>query len=139
MQCSPLCWSTVQTVAACYMKCNPPLCLKRDTINGNTFLTSPPALSHPILAIHLHFQHSLPIKLGIPHETCPFDLQTVRGKAKARSREGGKDERTQQERGVWMLQRKGMLQHRLYETPDAQAQTYRPQKSNKKDENMDIV
>lgn len=66
--------------------------------------------------------------------------QTVRGKAKKRSPKVLNDERViQQKHGVWILQHNGVLKHRLYKTPDAQAQTYEPQTPNKKYKNMDIA
>lgn len=121
-----------------YIRCNPPLCFKQDAINGNKIPVSPPALSDPILAIPPHFQHSSPT-LAYFMKLVPL-TQTVRGKAKERSPKAGNNERDiQQKHGVWILQHNGVLKHRLYETPDAQAQTYEPQTSNKKYKNIDIV
>lgn len=37
-----------------------------------------------------------------------------------------------QEQSIWILQYNCMLKHRLYEIPDVQPQTYKPQPSNKK-------
>lgn len=120
-----------------YIKCNPPLCFEQDAVNGNKF-QSHPLHSDPILAIPPHFQHSLPT-LAYLVKLAPL-TQTTRGEAKERSPNIGNEKHDiQQKQAVWVLQHNGVLKHRLYETPDAKAQTYEPQTSNKKYKNMDIV
>lgn len=69
---------------------------------------------------------------------CPFDTDSE-GKCQIAVTQSGNDMLDiQQKQDVCTLQHNGMLKHKLYETPDAQAQTYKAQSSNKNSKYMNI-